>query len=107
MNNVVFERIQRQLFSSAVVVYMRGEAAYPLCSGSAAIVQILSQIGVAFQDVNIDIDPDIAAGIQEFSDHPHLPQLYIKGHFIGDVETVRSLYRSGELEALLSDKGLV
>ena len=107
MNQVLAERIQRQIDSHDVVLYMKGEAAFPQCGFSAAVVQILSQLGVAFKDENVLLDNELREGIKEFTDWPTIPQLYIKGEFIGGCDIVREMYEDGELQELLQDKGIL
>ncbi len=106
MQNVVHERIQKEINAHDVVLFMKGQAAFPQCGFSSLVVQVLSQLGVAFKDINVLEDMDIREGIKEFSDWPTIPQLYVKGEFIGGCDIVREMYESGELQALLSDKGI-
>lgn len=107
MNAVLAERIQRQIDGHDVVLYMKGEAAFPQCGFSAAVVQILSQMGVPFKDENVLLDSELREGIKEFTDWPTIPQLYVKGEFIGGCDIVREMYETGELKALLEDKGVL
>lgn len=107
MENVIFDRIQKQIDSSDIVLYMKGSAVFPQCGFSAAVVQILSQIGVPFKDVNVLEDSDIREGIKEFTNWPTIPQLYVKGEFVGGCDIVREMYETGELQEMLQEKGLV
>ena len=79
MENIVFEQIKQEISSSDIVLYMKGNAAFPQCGFSATVVQILSQMGVVFKDVNVLEDTVIRQGIKDFSDWPTIPQLYVKG----------------------------
>ena len=106
MQNVVFERIQKQINEHDVVLYMKGNAAFPQCGFSSLVVQVLSQIGVPFKDVNILEDGELRQGIKDFTNWPTIPQLYVKGEFVGGCDIVREMYENGELEALLTDKGI-
>lgn len=106
MENIVFERIKQELAANDVVLYMKGTAAFPQCGFSAAVVQILSQLGVAFKDVNVLEDPTVRQGIKDFTNWPTIPQLYVKGEFVGGCDIVREMYMSGELQDLLKDKGI-
>ena len=106
MQNVVHDRIQRDVENNDVVLYMKGTANFPMCGFSAAVVQVLSQIGVTFKDVNVLEDDEIRQGIKEYSDWPTIPQLYVKGEFIGGCDIVREMYEQGELQQLFSDKGI-
>ena len=106
MQNVMFERIQKDIDDNDVVLFMKGEAAFPQCGFSSLVVQVLSQLGVTFKDINVLADNELRQGIKDFSDWPTIPQLYVKGEFIGGCDIVREMYESGELQALLSEKGI-
>lgn len=106
MQNVMFERIQKDIDENDIVLFMKGEAAFPQCGFSSLVVQVLSQLGVPFKDVNVLEDNEIRQGIKDFSDWPTIPQLYVKGEFIGGCDIVREMYESGELQALLDEKGI-
>ena len=107
MENVIFDRIQKEIDSSDVVLYMKGNAVFPQCGFSSAVVQILSQLGIAFKDVNVLEDNEIREGIKQFTNWPTIPQLYVKGEFIGGCDIIREMYETGELQQLLHDKGLL
>lgn len=107
MQNVLFERIQKDIDANDVVLYMKGTAAFPMCGFSAAVVQVLSQLGVPFKDVNVLEDDEIRQGIKDFSSWPTIPQLYVKGEFVGGCDIVREMYEDGELQKLMTDKGLI
>lgn len=106
MQNVMFERIQKDIDENDIVLFMKGEAAFPQCGFSSLAVQVLSQLGVTFKDINVLEDNEIRQGIKDFSDWPTIPQLYVKGEFVGGCDIIREMYESGELEALLNDKGI-
>lgn len=106
MQNVVFERIQKDIDNNDLVLFMKGSAAFPQCGFSSLVVQVLSQLGAPFKDVNVLEDNDIREGIKKFSDWPTIPQLYVKGEFVGGCDIIREMYESGELQQLLSDKGI-
>jgi len=106
MQNVMNERIQKDIDANDVVLFMKGEAAFPQCGFSSLVVQVLSQLGVTFKDINVLEDNEIRQGIKDFSDWPTIPQLYVKGEFIGGCDIVREMYESGELQTLLEDKGI-
>ena len=106
MENIVFERIKKEISDNDVVLYMKGTAAFPQCGFSAAVVQVLSQLGVAFKDVNVLEDATIRQGIKDFTNWPTIPQLYVKGEFVGGCDIVREMYTSGELQDLLKEKGI-
>ena len=105
-DNPVFKQIQSDLDSNDVVLFMKGTAVFPQCGFSAAVVQVLGQLGVKFKGVNILDDAELRQGIKEFSNWPTIPQLYVKGEFIGGCDIVREMYTSGELADLLSEKGV-
>lgn len=106
MENIIFDRIRKDIGSNDVVLYMKGTATFPQCGFSAAVAQILTQIGVAFKDVNVLEDSTIRQGIKDFADWPTIPQLYIKGEFIGGCDIVREMFTSGELQTMLREKGI-
>jgi monothiol glutaredoxin len=106
MENVIFDRIRKDLNANDVVLYMKGTAVFPQCGFSAAVVQVLSQLGVAFKDVNVLEDSDIRQGIKDFANWPTIPQLYIKGEFVGGCDIVREMYETGELQDILREKGI-
>jgi monothiol glutaredoxin len=106
MSNPVFDQIQQDINSNDVVLYMKGTKAFPQCGFSAAVVQILGMTGVDFKDVNVLDDMDVREGIKEFTNWPTIPQLYVKGEFIGGCDIVREMYESGELQQLMADKGV-
>lgn len=107
MSNPTAERIKDIVASSDVVLFMKGVPTAPQCGFSAAVVQILSQVGVPFSSVNVLADGEIREGIKTFSNWPTIPQLYIKGEFVGGCDIVREMFQAGELTTLLSDKGVV
>ncbi|QQG37472.1 MAG: Grx4 family monothiol glutaredoxin [Micavibrio aeruginosavorus] len=104
--NTVFERIRGDIGQNDVVLYMKGTAVFPQCGFSAAVVQVLSQLGVKFKDINVLEDNEIRQGIKEFTNWPTIPQLYIKGEFVGGCDIVREMYATGELQQLLESKGV-
>lgn len=106
MENVVFTRIQKELDENDIVLFMKGTAVYPQCGFSSLAVQVLSQLGVTFRDINVLEDNDIRQGIKEFTKWPTIPQLYVKGEFVGGCDIVREMYEAGELQKLLQDKGI-
>ncbi len=106
MENIVFDQIRKDIQANNVVLYMKGTKAFPQCGFSAAVVQILSTLGVDFKDVNVLEDNTIRQGIKDFTNWPTIPQLYVKGEFIGGCDIVREMYESGELEQLFADKGI-
>lgn len=106
MTNPVFDRIQKDLAENDVVLYMKGTPVFPQCGFSAAVVQILSILQVPFKGVDVLPDPEIRQGIKDFTNWPTIPQLYIKGEFVGGCDIVREMYESGELQTTLREKGI-
>jgi monothiol glutaredoxin len=105
-DNPVHDRIQQTVDADPVVLFMKGTPIFPQCGFSAVTVQVLSQIGVKFKAYNVLEDDDLRQGIKEFSDWPTIPQLYVKGEFVGGCDIVREMYETGELKGLLDDKGV-
>ncbi|MGZ9034552.1 MAG: Grx4 family monothiol glutaredoxin [Rhodospirillales bacterium] len=104
--NVVFTRIQQEVEENPVVLFMKGTPMFPQCGFSAAVVQVLSEAGVKFKGVDVLSDPSLREGIKQFSNWPTIPQLYIKGEFIGGCDIVREMYASGELGQVLNEKDI-
>jgi monothiol glutaredoxin len=106
MSNPVFDRIKQDVTDNAVVLYMKGTPVFPQCGFSAAVVQVLSHMGVKFKGINVLEDPSLREGIKAFSDWPTIPQLYVKGQFVGGCDIVREMFESGELKTLLDQNGI-
>ena len=104
--NPVFDRIKQDIGGNDIVLYMKGTPVYPQCGFSAAIVQVLSHLGVKFKGVNVLEDPEVRESIKKFSDWPTIPQLYVKGEFIGGCDIVREMYETGELGELFTSRGI-
>ena len=104
--NPVFERIKQDISDSDIVLYMKGTPVFPQCGFSAAIVQVLSQLGVKFKGIDVLTDPSLRQGVKEFSRWPTIPQLYVKGDFVGGCDIVREMYETGELRELLQSRGI-
>jgi monothiol glutaredoxin len=105
-NVTVFERIKQDIADNPVVLFMKGTPVFPQCGFSAAVVQILTHLGVKFKGIDVLADPEIRQGIKEFSSWPTIPQLYVKGEFIGGCDIVREMFESGELGPALKSKGI-
>ena len=99
-------RIQSEIDANPVMLYMKGNAMFPQCGFSARVVQILTHVGVPFQTANVLEDMELREGIKSFSNWPTIPQLYVKGEFIGGCDIVRDMFQSGELQSLLKEKGI-
>ena len=94
MSNPVFERIQQDISDNEVVLFMKGTPVFPQCGFSAAVVQVMSHMGVRFK------------GIKDYTNWPTIPQLYVKGEFVGGCDIIREMFQSGELQELLDQKGI-
>jgi monothiol glutaredoxin len=105
-NNIVFDRIKQDVTSNPVVLFMKGTPVFPQCGFSAAVVQILSELGVKFKGIDVLTDPEIRQGIKEFSSWPTIPQLYVKGEFVGGCDIIREMAETGELKQLLETNGV-
>ena len=106
MSNPVSERIQNDISANPVMLYMKGNAMFPQCGFSARVVQILTHMGVPFQTANVLDDPALREGVKEFSSWPTVPQLYVAGEFVGGSDIVTEMFQSGELETMLTEKGI-
>jgi monothiol glutaredoxin len=107
MSNPVFERIDQEIKSADVVLFMKGVPAAPQCGFSATVVQILSYLGVPFKGINVLADPELRDGIKAFSSWPTIPQLYVKGEFVGGCDIVREMFEEGELKDFFGEKGVL
>lgn len=106
MPETVFQHLQNLIDANPVMLFMKGDKLFPQCGFSARVVQILSHLGVTFETSNVLESPEIRQGIKDFSQWPTVPQLYVKGEFIGGCDIVTDMYQNGELETLLSEKGI-
>jgi monothiol glutaredoxin len=103
----IFQKIEETISNNDVVLYMKGSKDFPQCGFSATVSHILKQLNVNFLDIDILKDPEIRQGIKEFSDWPTIPQLYIKGEFVGGCDIAKEMFQSGELQELLKSKGVL
>jgi monothiol glutaredoxin len=106
LDNPVINRIKQDIGENDVVLYMKGTPVFPQCGFSAAVVQVLSQLGVKFKGIDILSDPALRQGVKDFSQWPTIPQLYVKGEFVGGCDIVREMFQAGELQGLMKEKGL-
>ena len=98
--------IRKTVANNDVVLFMKGTKGFPQCGFSSQVAQILGHLGVAYKDVNVLEDMSIRDGIKTFSNWPTIPQLYVKGEFVGGCDIVREMFQEGELNQLLDDKGI-
>jgi monothiol glutaredoxin len=106
INSPAIDRIKDDIAQNQVLLFMKGTPVFPQCGFSAAVVQILTQMGVKFKGVDVLADPEIRQGVKEFSNWPTIPQLYVKGEFVGGCDIIREMYETGELPELLKEKGI-
>jgi monothiol glutaredoxin len=102
----IHDQIDNEVKTNNVVLYMKGTADMPMCGFSGRSVQILQQLGVPFKDVNVLDNAEIRQGIKDYTNWPTVPQLYVKGEFVGGADILMEMYQSGELKQLLADKGV-
>jgi monothiol glutaredoxin len=105
-DQTVFDRIKQDIASNDVVLYMKGSPVFPQCGFSAAVVQVLTHLGVKFKGIDVLQDPAIRQGIKEFSSWPTVPQLYVKGEFVGGCDIIREMFETGELQEMLQTRGV-
>src|ERR1700736_2462230 len=106
MDDTVQQRIRQNISETPVVLFMKGTPVFPQCGFSAAVVQILTHLGVKVKGIDVLADPEIRQGVKEFSSWPTVPQLYVKGEFVGGCDIVREMFEAGELADLLKGKGI-
>ncbi|MEE8506195.1 MAG: Grx4 family monothiol glutaredoxin [Kiloniellales bacterium] len=106
MDNLVTDRIRQEIDANDVVLFMKGTPVFPQCGFSAAVVQVLSQLQVKFKGVDVLQDPGLRDGIKAFSNWPTIPQLYVKGEFVGGCDIVREMFQTGELQDHMKTKGV-
>lgn len=100
------DSIRQTVAQNDVVLFMKGTADQPMCGFSNQVVRILDHLGVDYTDVNVLADEDIRQGVKDFSNWPTIPQLYVKGEFVGGCDIVREMFQTGELKTLFADKGV-
>ena len=104
--NPVSERIESEIASHPIVLFMKGTPIFPQCGFSALVVQVLSHMGVKFKSIDVLNEPDIREGIKQFSNWPTIPQLYVRNEFVGGADIVREMYENGELRDLMGKHGI-
>ncbi|HRK19000.1 MAG TPA: Grx4 family monothiol glutaredoxin [Hyphomicrobiaceae bacterium] len=106
MSDQVQDWIKKTVDTNDVVLFMKGTKNFPQCGFSGQVAQVLGYMGVNYKDVNVLEDMSIRDGIKQFSDWPTIPQLYVKGEFVGGCDIVREMFQQGELAELLTEKGV-
>ena len=104
--SALFDRIRETLNNHDVVLYMKGDEKIPMCGFSNTVVRILDTLSIPFHAVNVLKDSEVREGIKVFADWPTIPQLYVKGEFIGGCDIVSEMFETGELQALFEEKGI-
>jgi monothiol glutaredoxin len=99
-------RIADEVKNNPVVLFMKGTPVFPQCGFSAAVVQILSHLGVKFKAIDVLKDPEIRQGIKEYSEWPTIPQLYVKGEFVGGADIIREMFETEELAPFFAQHGI-
>lgn len=102
----ISDQIHKQIQSHDVVLFMKGNDKFPMCGFSATVVQILKKLQVDFQAIDVMQDLELREGIKIFTNWPTIPQLYIKGEFVGGCDIVKEMYHTGELQTYLAEKGV-
>ena len=106
MDDATKERIDADIASEDVVLYMKGTPVFPQCGFSAAVVGVLTHLGVPFRGINVLEDDSIREGIKAYSDWPTIPQLYVKREFVGGCDIIREMYETGELTEMFQTQGI-
>ena len=107
MSQDINARIQGLIDANPVFLFMKGTPTFPQCGFSATVISILDHMGVRYESANILEDADLRQGIKDFSSWPTIPQLYVKGEFIGGCDITKEMFQSGELKPLLIEKGVL
>lgn len=102
----ILDTIRNEVTSNDVVLFMKGTPQFPMCGFSGQVVQILDYIGVPYKGINVLDSEAIRQGIKEYANWPTIPQLYVKGEFMGGCDIVREMFQSGELQSMMKDKGI-
>ena len=98
--------IQNEVKGNDVVLFMKGTPQFPMCGFSGQVVQILDHLGVPYKGLNVLESDDLRQGVKSFSNWPTIPQLYVKGEFVGGCDIIREMFQAGELQQTLKDKGV-
>jgi len=106
MESMINERIKKELAQDDVVLFMKGTPIFPQCGFSAAVAQIMGVLGVTYHSIDVLQDGDIRQGIKDYTNWPTIPQLYVKGEFVGGCDIIREMYEAGELQELFDKEGV-
>ena len=105
--NPIFKTIESQINNNDIVLYMKGTKKMPQCGFSSAVSSVLNKLELSYEAVNVLETPDFREAIKQYTDWPTIPQLYVKGEFVGGCDIIKEMYKNGELHTLLKDKGLL
>ncbi|WP_293855790.1 Grx4 family monothiol glutaredoxin [uncultured Alsobacter sp.] len=100
------DQIKTEVTSNDVVLFMKGTPQFPMCGFSGQVVQILDYLGVPYKGINVLENDEIRQGIKDYTNWPTIPQLYVKGEFVGGCDIVREMFQSGELQQHMSENGV-
>jgi monothiol glutaredoxin len=100
------EFIDKEVKGNDVVLFMKGTPQFPMCGFSGQVVQILDYLGTPYKGLNVLESDDLRQGVQDYSNWPTVPQLYVKGEFVGGCDIIREMFQAGELQELLKEKGV-
>jgi len=100
------QRIDDEVKTNPVVLFMKGTPVFPQCGFSSAVVQILSHLGVKYKAIDVLKDPEIRQGIKDYSEWPTIPQLYVKGEFVGGADIIREMFENEELAPYFAGHGI-
>ena len=106
LDDATRQRIDAEVKENEVLLFMKGTPVFPQCGFSAVVVQVLSHLGVKFKGVNVLEDPEVREGIKEYSSWPTIPQLYVKGEFVGGCDIIREMFETGELTEMFQTRGI-
>jgi monothiol glutaredoxin len=106
MTSPIHQTIDNEVKSNDIVLFMKGTADMPMCGFSGRSVQILQHLGVPFKDINVLASDEMRQGIKDYTNWPTVPQLYVKGEFVGGADILMEMFQSGELKQLMTDKGI-
>ena len=106
MSETVADIIKKTVTQNDVVLFMKGTPVFPQCGFSSTVVQVFDYLGVDYESVNVLDDPEIRQGIKDYNNWPTIPQVFVKGEFIGGCDIVREMFESGELKTMLTEKSV-
>ncbi len=106
MTDSAAERITKTVTDNDIVLYMKGTPTFPQCGFSSTVVQIFDYLGAEYASVNVLDDPAIRQGVKDYNNWPTVPQIFVKGEFVGGCDIMREMFETGELKTLLAEKGI-